>query len=139
MKTSNGFQRFGYPELRTTLQLNTALQYWKDENARLIIGKALNISEVEERRKFQEKKRKFEHLIKRLEDEFLEDYDSGDRRGYWWPLGYVELHKEFMNPKFLAKNATQNSDPMPEQIAVVAKQISHYLKVLEQNWPEAGA
>ena len=106
-----------------------------------VIGEAhWVILEEAKRRKFQEKnKGNFEHLTKQLHGKFPEEYDSGDRQGFWWPFGFVQLHKEFMTPQFLAKNATQNSEPMPKQIAAVVEKISDYFKILEKHWPQAGA
>jgi hypothetical protein len=86
------------------------------------------------KRKIQENKVKFKGMIKQLVDEFPDAYVSDDANEVW-PLGWAVFLKGFMLPEFLAKNATQHSPPMPEQVADVVKDISRYLKILERAWP----
>ena len=130
LETAN-FQRNGYPELKTTLE------YWEKENC-LFIGESVCPPDPKQRREYQQKKVKFEPFIERLSNEFPKDYARAEADQVW-PLGWAKFLQEFMTPKFLARNSTQQSPPISEQVAYVVKDISRYLKVLEENWPKADA
>ena len=131
LETSRSFQRNSYTELRTTFE------YWEDENC-LLIGETVCPPDAEIGREFQETKAKFARLIKRLENEFPQAYDSADANE-GWPLGWAYLLKGFMLPEFLAERATQDSRPMSELVGALVRDISRYFKVLEKAWPRAAA
>ncbi len=129
VEPSNSFRRNSFPELKTTLQC--------DEGC-LCIGETVYPPRTETRKEFWDRKRdKLKPVVDRLVSAFPGAYHSEGTEA--WPLGWAKFLKGFMSLAFLAKNATQHSPPMHKQVAVVAEDISRYLKILEEAWPEATA